>query len=564
MTATFNSAWRLILRLLLVVVWVELCSCQKVAHTSNLEGNDAALSVPRSGDSVPKGTEQATANNPDSVSDVIEVKEPPTTTSTRRRGGDALNDGNIVEPEVVSGNGNGKTKNNNINTTSQDRQKPNQAPERPELSSTTDHVDKGQPKNTESGKQDPGPHNPLANVNVTEFIQQNCGKAHSRKRRIVGGTISSVNTYPWTVGIFTVGSSKPYCGAVLITPWFVLTAAHCTRGRTVVDLRVAYGLQTINERTLEERQEHVAVVMKIHQHQRFVDIVHGNDISMLQLKTPLLADGQLVPPICTPQMSQLDRNTVVNTMGVVAGWGRTTYNGESSSDLREVSLPIVSNKQCSKVFKDVVKITDGMICAGDITGKKDACQGDSGGPLMWYSSVFERWYVIGVVSFGVKCAEKGYYGTYTWVEKYLNWICKITEGLVCFQTTGGQKKQPTSKRQPGTKEQEPDETTKNCTDAEEGATSTTTSNKEPPPTAPESTPQQATTSNQSDSAEGQKKAKPPAKNPTKTIPQTPQIAMPALQKPESIPAKSNKYKKSPVQNGYRKRRRRKKLSGRNE
>uniref|UniRef100_A0A6B0UQ30 Peptidase S1 domain-containing protein n=1 Tax=Ixodes ricinus TaxID=34613 RepID=A0A6B0UQ30_IXORI len=73
-------------------------------------------------------------------------------------------------------------------------------------------------------------------------------------------------------------------------------------------------------------------------------------------------------------------------------------------------------------------------------------QGDSGGPLMWYSSVFERWYVIGVVSFGVKCAEKGYYGTYTWVEKYLDWICEITDGLVCLQTTGDKKKQPTKSK----------------------------------------------------------------------------------------------------------------------
>uniref|UniRef100_A0A6B0VD28 limulus clotting factor C n=1 Tax=Ixodes ricinus TaxID=34613 RepID=A0A6B0VD28_IXORI len=510
MTATFNSAWRLILRLLMVVVCVELCSCQKVSYTSNLEdderdtkeinilrsfnhpdtdkelqerrwkkeknrnrkfrptstfdaskhlkvkapkiygapgkrqkaytydgeygypGKQPALPVPSPSDSVPKGTEQEKGESPDGAVDVIEVKEPPTTTSTRGSGGDVLNGGSIVIPAVVSGNVNGETK-DNIDTASQGNQKANQVQERPKPGSTTDQEVEGESKNIESGKPGLGPHNPLAHVNVTEFIQQNCGKAHSRKRRIVGGTLSSVTTYPWTVGIFTVGSSKPYCGAVLITPWFVLTAAHCTRGRTVVDLRVAYGLQTINERTLAERQEHVAVVKEIHQYEKFKDIVHGDDISLLQLKTPLLADGQPVPPICTPQASQLDRNTVVNTTGVVAGWGRTTYNGESSSDLREVSLPIVSNQECSRVFQDVVKITDGMICAGDITGKKDACQGDSGGPLMWYSSVFERWYVIGVVSFGVKCAEKGYYGTYTWVEKYLSWICEITEGLVCLQ-----------------------------------------------------------------------------------------------------------------------------------
>uniref|UniRef100_A0A0K8R3T4 Putative proclotting enzyme n=1 Tax=Ixodes ricinus TaxID=34613 RepID=A0A0K8R3T4_IXORI len=110
MTATLNPAWRLILRLLLAVVCVELCSCQKVSHTSNLEGNHAALPVPRSSDSVPKGTEQATANNPDSVGDVIEVREPTTTTSTRRSGGDVLSGVSIVVPEVVSGNGNGETR----------------------------------------------------------------------------------------------------------------------------------------------------------------------------------------------------------------------------------------------------------------------------------------------------------------------------------------------------------------------------------------------------------------------------------------------------------------------
>uniref|UniRef100_A0A6B0VBA0 limulus clotting factor C n=1 Tax=Ixodes ricinus TaxID=34613 RepID=A0A6B0VBA0_IXORI len=442
MTATLNPAWRLILRLLMAVVCVEICSCQKVAHTSNLEGNHITFPAPGVSDleKTPKGEEQETpANNPAVESDVVEEPKPPTKTAKST-------ESNIVMPVIASGGGNNEGIKNNVEEgpdkpPSQDNHNCNQTT-KPKPDSTTDPNAQNPSQNIRKDAKPSGNKDALANMNITEFIQKNCGKAHSRKRRIVGGTISSVTYYPWTVGIFMDGSSKPYCGAVLVTPWFVLTAAHCTRGRIAVDLRVAYGLQTINERTLAERQEHVAVVKEIHQHQKFKDIVHGNDISLLQLKTPLLADGQPVPPICTPQPSQLDRNTVVNTTGVVAGWGRTKYNGESSSDLREVSLPIVSNKECSKVFQDVVKITDGMICAGDITGKKDACQGDSGGPLMWYSSVFERWYVIGVVSFGVKCAEKGYYGTYTWVEKYLDWICKITERLVCLQTTGGKKKQP--------------------------------------------------------------------------------------------------------------------------
>lgn len=89
-------------------------------------------------------------------------------------------------------------------------------------------------------------------------------------------------------------------------------------------------------------------------------------------------------------------------------------------------LPVVSNDQCKQSysnFKNTV-IDDNAICAGYLSGGKDACQGDSGGPLMLARMQQDSYlyYQIGIVSYGFKCAEPGFPGVYTRVTSYLQWI----------------------------------------------------------------------------------------------------------------------------------------------
>jgi secreted trypsin-like serine protease len=64
----------------------------------------------------------------------------------------------------------------------------------------------------------------------------------------------------------------------------------------------------------------------------------------------------------------------------------------------------------------------------------DTCQGDSGGPLMMFSN--NRWYLLGITSYGNGCAEPDYAGVYTRVSTYDELInCFFENNAVCIKNT---------------------------------------------------------------------------------------------------------------------------------
>eukprot|EP00520_Triparma_pacifica_P008589 CAMPEP_0118664878 /NCGR_PEP_ID=MMETSP0785-20121206/18287_1 /TAXON_ID=91992 /ORGANISM="Bolidomonas pacifica, Strain CCMP 1866" /LENGTH=1828 /DNA_ID=CAMNT_0006558893 /DNA_START=93 /DNA_END=5579 /DNA_ORIENTATION=+ len=91
-----------------------------------------------------------------------------------------------------------------------------------------------------------------------------------------------------------------------------------------------------------------------------------------------------------------------------------------SSTLKEVSMPLVSYEKCNAAYASSGGVTDDTVCAGLPEGGPDSCQGDSGGPLVFMYN--NKFYQVGVVSWGIGCGWEGYYGVYASVNYYRPWV----------------------------------------------------------------------------------------------------------------------------------------------
>jgi len=108
------------------------------------------------------------------------------------------------------------------------------------------------------------------------------------------------------------------------------------------------------------------------------------------------------------------------SLAVVSGWGLLSSGGTLPSQLQAVEVYITSRAACNSAYAEYDGITDNMICAAVPGGGKDACQEDSGGPLVVGGQL------VGIVSWGVGCAEPNYPGVYSNVAILKSFVTENT------------------------------------------------------------------------------------------------------------------------------------------
>ncbi|OAD61317.1 Coagulation factor X [Eufriesea mexicana] len=238
----------------------------------------------------------------------------------------------------------------------------------------------------------------------------------SRFKRIIGGRPSIPGSWPWQVAVLN-RFHEAFCGGTLVSPRWVLTAAHCIRKRLYV--RIGEHDLTVKEGT--ELDLRVSIVDSVTIHPEYDAETMDNDIAMLRLPVAITA----LPSrgiACLPAPNQ---SLPANQLCTIIGWGKLRVTDDFGTDvLYEARIPIISPRTCRDVYVDY-GITDNMFCAG--YEKRDTCAGDSGGPLLCRDPrrPDHPWTIFGITSFGEGCGKLGKFGIYTRLSNYVRWISRV-------------------------------------------------------------------------------------------------------------------------------------------
>ena len=242
--------------------------------------------------------------------------------------------------------------------------------------------------------------------------------------RIIGGEVAKSSEWKFIASLVLKGwptSRGHFCGGSFLGGKYILTAAHCVEDLNADDIDIILDLYNKNRESQAQRIS----VNNIYSHTDYDKDTHNNDIALIELTHNV---NSAAIDLATPDvLNNVRRGDQLH----IAGWGdiSPTTDIVFPTVLQQVDVEYVDRTTCQNLGGDYTNVSDNSICAGYAQGGKDSCHGDSGGPLIADDNGINK--LLGVVSWGIGCAQPDAYGVYAnvahfqhngWIESHRNTI----------------------------------------------------------------------------------------------------------------------------------------------
>ncbi|KAM9324982.1 urokinase-type plasminogen activator [Gastrophryne carolinensis] len=263
----------------------------------------------------------------------------------------------------------------------------------------------------------------------SEETKPSCGQRQHKLYKIVGGMTSPIESQPWLATLYKVNRRNRQqhffqCGASLIHPCWVVTAAHCfpdSEFPEPKDYAIILGKSNLDE--TNEFREQQFQVEKIIRHQHYTEHAQAlnNDIALIKIRSESGQCASMTDTVQTVCLPSADLTLEAGTQCEIAGFGKETFDSFKYSEaLKSSRVRLIPQELCQTEEYYGKIINNNMFCAADPEWKVDACKGDSGGPLVCQHN--GQMVLYGVISWGDGCSKKNKPGVYTRMTNYLTWI----------------------------------------------------------------------------------------------------------------------------------------------